>query len=36
MTQEQKRRPENTKTWKIGEGKSIGHQQAVCLLIQDG
>jgi len=29
MAQEQKRRPEINKTWKKGEGKSIGHQRAV-------
>jgi len=35
MTQEQKRRLENTMTLKTGEGKSIGHQRAVCLGIKD-
>jgi len=29
MTQEQKRRPENTKTWKKAK-KNTGHQRAVC------
>jgi len=27
LTQEQKRRPENTKTWKKDEGKRIGLQR---------
>ena len=31
MTEEQKRKPENTKTWKNGEIKSTEHQGAVCL-----
>jgi len=29
MTQDQKRRPENSKIWKQGEGKSIGQQRAL-------
>ena len=35
MTDEQKRRPQNTKTWRKDEGKSIGHQRAVCLGIKE-
>jgi len=30
MTQDQERRLEDTKTWKKGKGKSIGHQRAEC------
>jgi len=35
MTQEQKRRPENTKTRRKGEGKSIGYQLVVDPGIKD-
>jgi len=34
-TQEKKRKPDYTKTWKKGKTKCIGHQQAVCLANKD-
>jgi len=34
MTRKQKRRPENTKTWKKAK-EIVGHQRAVCPGIKD-